>query len=43
LEALVANGRSTPGVRQTNDVAVVRFPREAPAKQRNKDREAKRN
>jgi arylsulfatase A-like enzyme len=36
LEKLITDGRSTPGAKQPNDVAVVRFPREAPGKQRAK-------
>ena len=35
LEKLITDGRSTPGAKQDNDVEVVRYPKDAPAKPRN--------
>jgi arylsulfatase A-like enzyme len=38
MEQLIAQGRSTPGAKQKNDVTVVRYPREAPAAPKRKGR-----
>ena len=38
LEKLIASGRSTPGVKQTNDVEVERYPRQVAPKGKAKAR-----